>query len=100
MNYTVYILFSPSIDIFYKGQTNSLTERLKRHNSGYEKATKPGKPWILIWSTEKQTREEAVHLEKKLKNLGRNKLIEFMLKYKDKIAGPDALSLLGQWSGC
>ena len=73
---------------------------MNRHNSGYEKATKPGKPWILVWSSEKPSREEAIHLEIKLKDLGRDKLIEFLLKYKDNIAGPDALNLLDQWSGC
>ena len=100
MNYYVYILFSPSTNKFYKGHTHSLTARLKRHNSGYELATKPGIPWSLIWSIKKQTRSEAVRLEKKLKNLSKNKLIEFVLKYKDNCAGPDALNLVVQWSGC
>ena len=100
MKYTVYILFSLSTNTFYKGQTNDISTRLKRHNAGFEKATKSGIPWMLIWSTEKQTREEAVQLEKKIKNMSRDKLIEFILKYSDNIAGPDALIQMDQWSGC
>jgi predicted GIY-YIG superfamily endonuclease len=44
----------------------------------------------------KETREEALALEKKLKNLNRTKLISFMKKYSDGIIGPEELSLLEQ----
>ena len=37
--YTVYILYSPSLNQFYKGQTSNIDNRLIRHNSGYEKFT-------------------------------------------------------------
>lgn len=79
MSYTVYILFSPSTDSYYKGQTSNIDDRLKRHNSGYEKATLAGIPWTLVWSTTKQSRSEAVILEKKLKNLSRKELKKFDL---------------------
>jgi len=48
----------------------------------------------------KESRSEALALEKKLKNMSRKKLIDFMQKYRHDCAGPDALSLLAQWSGC
>ncbi len=35
----VYILYSEEHDSHYIGQTNDVTERLKRHNLGMEKAT-------------------------------------------------------------
>ena len=82
MKYFVYILYSPSTDTYYKGQTSNLEERLTRHNNGYEKATKHGAPWKLIWSTIKDTRGEALKLERKLKNLSREKTIQFIKKYK------------------
>ncbi|NOX47117.1 MAG: GIY-YIG nuclease family protein [Chlorobi bacterium] len=47
--FTVYILYSHSLDSFYRGQTNNILERIKRHNSGSEKFTKSGIPWKLIW---------------------------------------------------
>ena len=71
MCYSVYILYSYSIDIFYKGQTNNLADRIKRHNLMQEKATRDGAPWILIWSTCKQFRTDAVVLEQLLPFISR-----------------------------
>ncbi len=85
MKYSVYILYSPLIDSYYKGQTSDLHERIRRHNSGYEKATKRGVPWQLVWSTEKETRSEAIILERKLKNLSREKTKQFIDKYKNEL---------------
>jgi putative endonuclease len=93
MIYWVYILYSESTDTFYKGQTEDLIERIKRHNSGFEKATKLGKPWRLIWCTRKPDRGSAMILEKKLKNLSRNRLITFMEKFPSEVEGPDVTPL-------
>ena len=60
-----------------------------RHNNGYEKSTKNGIPWKLIWKTEKADRSSAMILEKKLKNMTRSKLIDFINKYSEKGVGPD-----------
>ncbi|NOX86005.1 MAG: GIY-YIG nuclease family protein [Chlorobi bacterium] len=100
MAFYVYILYSQSIDTFYRGQTNNIENRLKRHNKGLEKATVKGIPWLLLWYSSKETRKEALVLEKKLKNLNRKRLIRFIKKYKENIAGPDALIFINQWSGC
>ena len=80
--YTVYILHSEKLDCYYVGQTRNFPNRLKRHNSGYEKYTKRGLPWVSVWSTDKATRSEAVILEKKLKNLNRRRLEQFIQKYQ------------------
>jgi putative endonuclease len=99
--YTVYILYSESQDTFYKGQTRELSARIKRHNHRQEKATKSGVPWKVVWSTNKSSRSEALALEKKLKNLSRDKTIEFMNKYSKGVVGPDAPdSLWVRRSGC
>jgi putative endonuclease len=90
MSYCVYILYSESTNRYYKGQTTDLKDRLYRHNSGMEKATRFGRPWRLVWSCRKDSRSEAVILEKKLKNLSRKKLEEFISKYSSDSAGPDA----------
>ena len=99
MFYT-YILYSAITDSFYKGSTADLTQRLLRHNGSYEKATKMGVPWILIWSIQKESRGEAQILEYKLKNLSRKRTCEFILKYNEGIGGPDELLLVKQLSGC
>lgn len=88
------------MDSFYKGQCSNMNERLKRHNSGYEFATKLGIPWVLLWLTQKKTKSEAVKLELKLKNLSRQRTIELMQKYQSDVVGPDELILINQLSGC
>ncbi|MFY0630994.1 MAG: GIY-YIG nuclease family protein [Flavobacteriaceae bacterium] len=81
MSYFVYIIYSEKFDSFYKGQTKDLKARIERHNKGKEKSTTRYKPWILVWSTEKTSRKEAMALEKKLKNLSRERLLKFIEKY-------------------
>jgi putative endonuclease len=89
MSYSVYILYSESTERFYKGQTNDLQERLRRHNMLREKATRSGAPWKLMAEIKVSTRSEAVILERKLKNLSRKRLIEFIKKHSEEVAGPD-----------
>lgn len=81
MPYHVYILYSAGHDRYYIGQTDDIANRLHRHNSGYERATKPFTPWVLRCAIAKPTRGEAMILEKKLKNLNREKLLAFIGKY-------------------
>jgi putative endonuclease len=54
---------------------------LKRHNEAREKYTAPYVPWVLIWSTVKSSRSEAIILERKLKNLSPKRLNSFIQKY-------------------
>jgi putative endonuclease len=77
----VYILFSPTYDKYYVGQTNSIEGRLKRHNEGYEGYTKPYRPWELVLVIEKESRADAMGLERKLKNLSKQRIKSFILKY-------------------
>jgi putative endonuclease len=98
VSYWVYILHSESTDSYYKGQTLNIDDRLIRHNNGYEKSTKRGAPWNLIWKTEKIDRSSAVNLEMKLKNMNKEKLIEFIRKFDNGIVGPDVPP--GRKSGC
>ena len=71
----VYILHSKSLDKYYTGQTNNLKDRLHRHNSGWQKHTKKGIPWKLVWSEFCKTREEAVKLESKIKKRGAKRFL-------------------------
>jgi putative endonuclease len=67
MIYHCYILISDSSGKSYIGQTNDLTDRLRRHNEGYNLATRNRGPWQLLFSVSFQTRAKAVALERKLK---------------------------------
>lgn len=83
MPYFTYILYSKKLSRFYKGQTDDFENRIHRHNSGYELSTRSGVPWITVWVTTKADRSAAMGLEKKLKNLSVNRLIEFINKYEE-----------------
>lgn len=76
-----YILYSTGFNRFYIGQTSDLEERMRRHNCGMEKSTKPFLPWKLVCFISKETRSEALKLEKKLKNLNTEDLKKFIGKY-------------------
>jgi putative endonuclease len=81
MTYFVYIIYSENFDKFYIGQTNDFNQRIIRHNAGYENATKPYLPWKMVCLIEKPSRSESIILEKKLKNLNRERLIIFIQKF-------------------
>ena len=83
MSNYVYVLYSETFDRYYIGSTQSVSERISRHNAGVETYTKKYIPWELKISLEKMTRSEAYQLELKLKNLNREKLIKFIKKYDE-----------------
>ncbi|MEQ8244956.1 MAG: GIY-YIG nuclease family protein [Fulvivirga sp.] len=68
MAYYVYILVSNVSGNLYKGFTNDLSRRLKEHNAGYNKSTKSGRPWELIYSEKCNNRLEAREREKFFKS--------------------------------
>ena len=96
--YYTYILYSIKLNAFYKGETINISDRLHRHNSGYEKFTKLGTPWILLWKEVKSSKSEAKQLERKLKNLSIKRTLQFILKYKDGVPSSDELLLVQKLS--
>jgi putative endonuclease len=80
----VYILYSQKHDRFYIGQCNNINTRLEYHNGGSVRSTKAYAPWELVGFIVKQSRSEAMILERKLKNQNRNDLKRFILKYFKK----------------
>ena len=75
MGYTVYILYSESIEKYYTGQTQDLVNRFAEHNSKETKSIKNGIPWILVWSKDVSTRGEAMIIEKKIKKRGAGRFL-------------------------
>ena len=82
MYYIVYILFSEKFDRYYIGQTQDIEARMLRHNAGSVSSTKSYLPWELRCKIIKETRSEAMVLERKLKNLNRERLLQFIEKYR------------------
>jgi len=60
----VYVLYSKSLDKYYKGSTSVLADRICRHNAGQEKATSSGCPWKIVASFSKPDRSITTILER------------------------------------
>ncbi len=66
MAYYVYIIYSKSLDKFYVGSTQDLEDRLKRHNEGRSRFTKPGIPWAIVYKESCKSRTSAYKREKEI----------------------------------
>ncbi len=67
MFYT-YVLVSSKSHIFYFGSAKDLKNRLKLHNSGKVRSTRPHIPWKLVWYGAFETEKEAGDFELYLKS--------------------------------
>jgi putative endonuclease len=70
MSYYTYILYSIHKNKYYVGSTENVLKRLTEHNKVESISTKTGKPWQLIAVVEKDTRNEAMKLESRIKKRG------------------------------
>ena len=77
MYYHVYILYSPSKDLFYNGITTNISKRIYYHNNASDGFTAHGRPWKILWTTEKNSKPEAEILERKIKNLSRKRKFDY-----------------------
>ena len=66
--FTVYILFSSSIDKYYVGYTNDLERRLTEHNRKKGKYSDGGIPWRLVHQEDYESKSEAMNREKFIKS--------------------------------
>ena len=78
--YTVYAIRSLTRNYIYVGMTSNIEERLHRHNSGYERTTKPYRPFELIYKELVVSRAEAREREKYFKSgIGKDYLKKIIL---------------------
>jgi putative endonuclease len=80
MFYYVYILKSQKNDSLYIGYTTDLRKRFKQHNNGESLATKPFRPYKLIFYEAFLNRIDAKHREEYLKSGFGRRTINKMLK--------------------
>ena len=66
--YFVYVIKSEIRKYIYVGLTNNLERRIDEHNKGYNKTTKPYRPFTLIHSEIFETRSQARIKEKYFKS--------------------------------
>jgi putative endonuclease len=66
--YYVYAIKSQSRNYIYVGLSSDPEKRLTQHNRGYEKTTRPYRPFNIILKEDFNTRPEARKREKYLKS--------------------------------
>lgn len=76
--YYVYIIYSASHDVYYKGYTLGCEKRLEEHNEGKSKYTSGKGPWLLVFVQEYEQKTDALKREKQLKRQHR-KYLEWLI---------------------
>lgn len=82
----VYIIYSPSHDVYYKGYSTDYLRRLEQHNAGKTTYTKNKGPWKLVYAEELGSKKEALIKEKMLKRQHRQYLL-WLFKQKTNLIG-------------
>jgi len=88
MKYYVYILYSQSRDRYYIGYTHHPQERLEEHNLGATASTRPGRPWVLVYTEEHSNKGGAIRREREIKKMKSRKYIESLISSKTGDAEP------------
>ncbi len=86
MKHFVYILYSKTRDRYYIGSSAHVEQRLLRHNAGATPSTKSGRPWIIVFTKEFDSKTMALKFEKYLKQMKSRNLIESLIE-NDSSAG-------------
>lgn len=83
--HTVYIIYSPSLDKFYVGESVHAEERLKQHNSGHyhNSFTKIAYDWSLQLVLYCDDLKHAKLVENHIKSMKSKKYIQNLLKYPE-----------------
>jgi putative endonuclease len=66
--YYVYIIYSKNFDIYYKGFSENVAQRLLDHNENRSKYTSNKEIWELVYSKAFGTKKEALVEELRLKD--------------------------------
>ncbi|MGB9773176.1 MAG: GIY-YIG nuclease family protein [Bacteroidota bacterium] len=65
---------------YYVGSTEDLWNRLGEHNSGENKSTRSGIPWVLVQVEEFPTRSEARNKENRIRSRGISRYLKQISK--------------------
>ncbi|MCK5329948.1 MAG: GIY-YIG nuclease family protein [Candidatus Marinimicrobia bacterium] len=80
----MYVLISISTEQLYIGHTNNIERRLNEHNKGKSISTRNRGPWKLVGYITRDTRSEAMKIEKRLKSFKRSdRVIAYLAKNSD-----------------
>ena len=67
----VYIIYSATYDIYYKGISADIAKRLDEHNCNQSRYTSGKGPWELVYHEQVDSKKEALIREKQIKKWNR-----------------------------
>jgi len=67
--FTTYILFSEALNRHYIGHTSNIKNRLKEHLKHKTKSTSNADDWIIVYTKDFESRQEAYLHEKQIKSI-------------------------------
>ena len=77
MVFTVYILYSPTLQKYYTGYTgDKMAERLRRHKSNHKGFTGKANDWQLVYIEELKEKKAAMTLERRIKRRGASRYLK------------------------
>ena len=79
MSFYVYILYSSLLNQYYIGHRENLEDRIFRHNNSGSKSTKKANDWLLKYTEEFESREQAARRELEIKNKKSRKYIDWLV---------------------
>jgi len=83
MQFTFYILYSPSADKFYIGNTSEVVaERLRKHNTNHQGFTSKYQDWILMYVELFESKALAYARERQVKGWKSKSKIERLIANK------------------
>jgi putative endonuclease len=74
-----YILYSVSLNKYYIGSTSNINERIKRHNTNHKGFTGRTPDWIIKWSEQHMSKEDAGKRERQIKAWKSKRMIEQLI---------------------
>ncbi len=78
--YYVYILYSRQHKRTYVGQSREIEKRLKEHNCGKVRSTKPYIPYEIVYTEKHEDRQTALKREKYFKTYSGRQALKKILK--------------------
>jgi len=78
----IYIIYSKAFDVYYKGFSEDIAQRLLYHNENRSRYTSNKGPWELVYSKAYETKKEALIEELRLKKLNRKSIQSLILDQK------------------
>ena len=85
--YYTYVIYSQSLDIFFKGFTTDPEKTLESHNYDLSHLTANKGPWVLMYLKEHANKKQALTEKRRISKFSHKSIME-LINSPDNIAPP------------